>query len=182
MLEKRGPQLLRILMLVLGLLASGCASTRGSARLIAPPQVGVSLSQFSNLLVEVECRPDIQLTSSDKERIVNLIIKNINRDSSNRFTTVNQTNAGPRTLYASVMIKRYDQGNAFARAMLAGLGQMHIEADVTLRDGETKNDIAQYEVSKTFAWGGVYGGLTGIEDIEDGFSQAVAASILGRKE
>jgi hypothetical protein len=142
----------------------------------------VSLAQFSNLLVEVGCPPDIQLTSVDKERIVSLIVKNVKKDAANRFQAINQTNTSPNTLFASVMIKRYDQGNAFARAMLAGLGQMHIDADVTLRDWEAKNHIARYEVSKTFAWGGLYGGLTGIEEIEDGFAQAVAASIVGRKE
>lgn len=80
------------------------------------------------------------------------------------------------------MIKRYEEGNAFARAMLVGLGRMHIDADVALSNWETKESIVQYEVSKTFAWGGLYGGLTDIKDVEDGFAKAVAASILGRKE
>jgi hypothetical protein len=66
--------------------------------------------------------------------------------------------------------------------MLAGLGQMHINADVTMSDSTTKSNIAQYEVSKTFAWGGLYGGFTDIKVVEDGFAKAVAASILGRKE
>jgi hypothetical protein len=178
----RGTSLFLLLLPVLSLLGNGCASTQGSARLVTPPKADVSLVQFSNLIVEVESKQGISLTSSDKERILNLIVQNIRVDASDRFKAINQTNSGPSALHASVMIKRYEEGNAFARAMLVGLGQMHIDADVALSNWETKESIAQYEVSKTFAWGGLYGGLTDIKDVEDGFAKAVAASILGRKE
>jgi len=85
-------------------------------------------------------------------------------------------------MQALVYIKRYDEGNAFARVMLAGLGQMHIDATVTLKDMETKEQLAKYDVNKTFAWGGIYGGVTRITDLEDGFGKAVAASMSGKKE
>jgi hypothetical protein len=45
--------------------------------------------------------------------------------------------------------------------MLAGLGQIHIDADVILREYEKNESLAKYEVKKTFAWGGIYGGATG---------------------
>jgi hypothetical protein len=85
-------------------------------------------------------------------------------------------------LQAVVVIKRYEAGNAFMRAMLVGLGQIHIDADVNLTNRETKESIATYEVTKTFAWGGAYGGFTDVKDVEGGFAKAVAASILGKPE
>jgi hypothetical protein len=182
MKSARGIFFLLVLLPALSLVGSGCAGTRGAARLVTPPRADVSLVQFANLIVEVESQPDISSGSFDKERILSLIVKDIRTEAPGRFKTINQTSPEPDTLNAVVMIKRYEEGNAFARAMLAGLGQMHIDADVTLTNWETKESIAQYEVSKTFAWGGAYGAFTDIKDVEDGFAKAVAASILGRKE
>jgi hypothetical protein len=111
-----------------------------------------------------------------------LILKSIKEEERIIYKTINATTPVPNTLHAYVTIKRYDEGNAFARFMLAGLGQMHIDADVILSDWSTKEKIAQYEVTKTFAWGGIYGGATTIKGIEEGFAKAVAASIVGKEE
>lgn len=167
---------------VIGLFLAGCAGTGGTHKLVTPPLSKEQAAKFSDVVVDVDSKPDISLTPTDKERILSLILKSIKEDEKNRFKTVNTTTSIPPTLYASVMIKRYDEGSAFARFMLAGLGQMHIDADVILTDGATKEKIAQYEVTKTFAWGGIYGGATTIKGIEEGFAKAVAASILGKEE
>ena len=90
--------------------------------------------------------------------------------------------ADQQTLHAAVNITRYDEGNSFARAMLAGLGQMHIDATVTLSDYQTKEEFAKYEVTETFAWGGLYGGFTDIRTVEEGFAKTVAASVSGKQE
>ena len=74
---------------------------------------------------------------------------------------------------------RYDEGSAFARAMLAGLGQIQIDGKVSLRDRAQDALLGEYEVNKTFAWGGVYGASTTIRDVEEGFAQGVATLILG---
>jgi hypothetical protein len=37
-------------------------------------------------------------------------------------------------------------------------------------------------VSKTFAWGGFYGLGTMIEEVEDGFAEAVANIVLEKKD
>jgi hypothetical protein len=63
--------------------------------------------------------------------------------------------------------------------MLAGLGQMRIAADVTLEDRARGVSLGTYDVSKTFAWGGVYGAATKLADIEEGFADAVVAVVLG---
>ena len=59
--------------------------------------------------------------------------------------------------------------------MQAGLGQIHIAANVQLIDATSGNVTASYVVKKTFAWGGIYGGSTSIEDVETGFAASVVA-------
>ncbi len=73
-----------------------------------------------------------------------------------------------------LVITRFDKGDAIARAMLAGLGQIHIDGNVLLVDVSTGRTVATFAVSKTFAWGGLYGATTSIEDVEAGFARSVA--------
>ena len=74
-----------------------------------------------------------------------------------------------------MIFTEYDKGNAFARAMLAGLGQIRIAANVMLLDTRDNKTLGTYEVSKIFSFGGIYGAATGVEDVEGGFAQSVAA-------
>jgi hypothetical protein len=39
----------------------------------------------------------------------------------------------------------------------------------------------EFELKKTFAWGGAYGAGTSIEDIENSFADGVAASVTGQQ-
>jgi hypothetical protein len=66
----------------------------------------------------------------------------------------------------------YDEGNRFARFMLAGLGGMQIHANVDIKDASGQL-FAGGEAGKTFRWGGVYGAVTGIEDMEKDFAKEV---------
>ena len=59
--------------------------------------------------------------------------------------------------------------------MLAGLGQIHIDGDVIFTDASTGQQVGAYKVSKDFSFGGLYGGVTRIEDVEEGFARSVAA-------
>ena len=59
--------------------------------------------------------------------------------------------------------------------MIAGLGQIRIGADVLLIEPANNQTVGEFEVSKDFAFGGIYGGTTRIEDVEDGFARSVAA-------
>lgn len=170
------------LMLIVAALAGGCASTKGSYSALSPPKAEEQTAKYSSLKVDLNCSGEVSLGSSDKVRILDLIIKSIPDECPNRFRKVNASEPDQQTLHALVNITRYDEGNAFARFMLAGLGQMHIDAVVTLSDYQTNQEVATYEVTKTFAWGGIYGAGKSIKDIEDGFAKAVAASIGGKKE
>jgi hypothetical protein len=63
--------------------------------------------------------------------------------------------------------------------MLAGLGQIHVNADVTIEDRSRPAVLGEFAVTKTFAWGGIYGATTNITDVEEGFAEAVAKVVLG---
>src|SRR5215469_16394247 len=138
---------------LVALLVSGCASTAGSIHPVAPLKESTKLTAFSNLSVEVQTGGGVTLSPTEKERISRLIVDTIKKREPNRFADINPLTAAPSTLHASVNVTRYDKGNAFARFMLAGLGQMHIDAHVVLSDQATQDTLGRYEVTKTFAWG-----------------------------
>lgn len=172
---------IKIMPLLLVALISGCAGTGGSYKSKEPPLSNERAARYTELFIQTQSGENVKLAQESIDRITKLIIDNIRSDQNNRFQTINNDAPGATTLKAAVIINRYEEGNAFARAMLAGLGQMHIDADVVLYDHASQEKLTQYEVNKTFAWGGAYGGLTTIKDVEVGFSKAVADSILGKK-
>jgi hypothetical protein len=160
---------------------SGCASTSGSHEVVGAAVNNSQIAKFSDLLITVKPGEHVTLNQSDTDRMTKLIEEDIKTDSPNRFKTINTASPSPATLQASVTIKNYEEGNAFARFMLMGLGQIHIDADVQLSDSATNEKLTQYEVTKTFAWGGFYGAFTKIKDAEVGFCKAVADSVLGKE-
>lgn len=163
-------------------LAGGCASTKGSYNMVPGLKADEQIASYAHLQVDLRCNDDVSLAQSDQQRILNLIVNSIPTECPNRYKVVNGSESDQRTLHALVKMTKYDEGNAFARFMLAGLGQMHIDAIVALSDLRTDEELGKYEVAKTFAWGGIYGGSTGIRNIEDGFAKAVAASLCAKKE
>jgi hypothetical protein len=166
--------------IVLTLIVSGCAGSTGTSKAVGPSALA-PVPSGGALAIRVDAKPEVVLTSVDKERLTQLIAKHVQTDLPGRFRTINQPSTGS-LIEAIVTIKTYEEGSAFARAMLAGLGQMHIDADVTMRDARTGQSFGTYEVTKTFAWGGLYGGVTRITDIEDGFAQAVVEAIGGQSK
>ena len=95
---------------------------------------------------------------------------------------LNSSNDRANKIRIEVVLKRYEKGNAFARAMLAGLGQIHIEGTVKVINCENENKICEFELDKTFAWGGIYGASTSMEDIERTFADGIAETVTGQKE
>ena len=167
------------LFLLVACISGGCATSPGAVSAIAPLKQGVNLSTYSSLAVEVE---GVQLTPVDKDRIRIRIVDAIMKEAPTRFKDINSPTPMPPTLRASVTVTNYDKGNTFARFMLAGLGQIHIDAEVALRDQDTGDELGRFGVNKTFAWGGIYGAVTRVEDVEDGFAGAVANVLLDKDE
>lgn len=176
---KRIPFLLTLL--IFTAILSGCASSGGSHQLVSAANNSGQLVKYTDLQLNIQPVTGVKLDQSDTERMTKLIVESIQTGAPNRFKTINSTTPGTSTLQATVKVKNYDEGNAFARFMFAGLGQIHIDADVVLSDAINNTPLEQHQVNKTFAWGGVYGVSTNIKDAEVGFCKAVADTILGKE-
>ena len=88
--------------------------------------------------------------------------------------------ASPRSVQVLLHVTRYEKGNAFARAMLAGLGQIHLEGTIFVYQMPDRVLLEDFDLQKTFAWGGIYGAATSMEQIEDTFTDTVAATVTGQ--
>jgi len=166
--------------IVLGvvILSSGCAGSAAGYKVLQPLKEGVDLKSYTNLDLKAESKEKVPMTSDDMERIINKIIKKVQEEAPTRFEEINPTVTKPSTVQYAIIFTRYDKGSAFARAMLAGLGQIHIDADIDVKDKTEDEVLAKYRIKKTFSLGGIYGGTTGIEDVQDGFAGGVVAIIL----
>lgn len=161
----------------------GCASTAGSAKPVAGLPQTETLARYTKVAFVTSAGGDATpMSSLDRDRVVALVVRKLSERAPVRFLEFAPATVDPETLKVTIAFTRYDEGSAFARFMLAGLGQIHINADVSLEDAARDTALAKYEVSKTFAWGGIYGAATTIRDVEDGFADAVANVILGRAD
>lgn len=145
---------------------------------IAPPTAVLDLPQDQKTSLHVgaisaDAAPGVVMTSDDLNRIVQLVTGEIRASSPDVLVSPDAAQAK----LMKITFTRYDEGNAFARFMLAGTGQIYIEGDVVLLDGQTMHVVADYKVSKDFSFGGLYGGTTTIRDVEKGFARSVAATI-----
>ena len=154
-------------LLVLAALA-GCAGS------VAPPTIVTALPAEQRLNLHLAGvttgkAAGVALTDADTTRITQLVLADIQAQSPG---LIDPAAAQARAL--RITITRYDPGNAAARFMLAGLGQIRLDGDVAVADAANGQVIAEYKVAKQFSFGGLYGGLTSITDVEKGFSKSVA--------
>jgi hypothetical protein len=149
------------------LLLSACAGSVTAPvaiQAIAPDKI--SGGRISG--ITAEAMPGLEMTRYDLDRIVSDVKSEIAQAVPGALVE-SANSAGPArggpALKIKLLFTRYDAGNAFARFMMAGLGQIRIDADVIFLDGNTGDAIAKYQVSKDFSFGGIYGGTTRIEDV-----------------
>ena len=165
---------------VVGLfLLSACAGSVSTP----VPVAALAPDQQSNLkLTDItdEAAPGVVMASYDLERLLQLVKAEIAKARPDLWHPASAP-ADPPTATVKVVITKYDPGNAVARFLLAGLGQIRIEGDVVFSDAATGQQLAKYQVSKDFSFGGIYGGSTTIEDVEKGFAASVA-DILAKKQ
>ncbi|WP_448382320.1 DUF4410 domain-containing protein [Desulfosoma sp.] len=168
-------------LLLAGLVVSGCASTPGKIQPAESVPPG-ELSRYTKISITITMSGDAasKVPKTDCERIATLVAQKIRELDPNRFRDFAATPNDPQTLHVVINLTRYDAGSAFARAMFAGLGQIHIDADVILEDGAQQKNLGRFKVSKSFAGGGIYGAATGIDDVQEGFAAAVAKAVLGQ--
>jgi hypothetical protein len=136
-------------------LLDGCASTAPKASYSHDLVSHYRIDADDVPHVQVDSKPGVEIADVDKQRISAVIVSKLDVRCAN-----NPPNNDAKDCLVAVTITRYQKGNAFARAMVAGLGQIHIDADVKITASATNEKIADFTVAKTFAWGGIYGAAT----------------------
>jgi hypothetical protein len=165
-------------MLALGLLVmAGCATDAPHAKIIQEIAQASHIHANDDSNVSVEPSTGVVMLKYEKERMAETIEARLESKKA-----LNPVVADKRQYEIDVLITRYEKGSAFARTMLAGLGQIHIEGNIKVYLMPAKEMIGEFGLSKTFAWGGVYGGTTTIEDAEQGFAEGIADSLTGQTD
>jgi ABC-type uncharacterized transport system auxiliary subunit len=159
------------------LLLAACASTAPKANFSQDLVAHYKIDADDHAEVKVDAAPGVEALALDQQRIAEVIASKLEQ---RRLQNV--ANNDPKECLVQVTLTRYQRGNAFARAMLAGLGQIHIDASVKVYAKSNDQKIADFLVAKTFAWGGIYGASTSMEDIERTFADGVAAALTGQQE
>lgn len=156
------------------LLLAACADSSSRPDIVQSlPAAALTTPHLAD--VAVEAKPGIAVTQAARDRITDLVKAEIAAAAPGAFGAADD----PMTL--RITLTEYDEGNAFARAMLAGLGQIRISADVDYVDAKSGAALGQYKVSKDFSFGGLYGAVTRIEDVEKGFAKSVAETLAAKK-
>jgi|SRR5271169_562065 len=171
----KGPM---VLLIVISLaVISGCAGTVPTAEFKIPIDNMNRLCNIDEATVKLIVSDGVTMNDFSRQRLESVLLQKINEKK--RSSQCNTTEKRSFVLHSK--ITRYEEGNAFARAMLAGLGQMHIDGDFVLYLMlEESRTLAEFSVKKTFAWGGIYGASTRIEDVEPAFAESVANAIVAQ--
>ena len=166
-------------LLVIGfaLVLSGCAGSPPKPHFVQPPKKEAIIHSTDTANVSVAAATGVEMLDNEKSRLSNVISQKINEKK------IKSIGSGAASAFdVEVSVTRYEKGNAFARAMLAGLGQIHIDAKVRLLTAGTQDQLSSFDIKKTFAWGGLYGGTTRIDDVEPAFAEGIAAALTGLPE
>ena len=165
---------LALLIVTLSLLW-GCAGSAAKPKFTGTVETHKTLDGNDIATINVQAADGVSMLGVDTQRLKEQIqLEMANKQALN-------ASAGEADSYdVNVVMTKYDKGNAFARAMLAGLGQIHIEAMITVVSSSSGDTMSEFTVEKTFAWGGIYGGATRIEDVEPAFAEGVAAGVTGQ--
>lgn len=152
---------------------TGCASTASWPQLSgqAAPTFNAGTAPIGP--ISADAAPGVAMTYDDLNRIAQLVHSDLIAAYPARLVPDGAA-LPPGEVKIDMTFTTYDPGNSFARFMLAGLGQIHIDATVRVIDMTSGAVVATYQVNKTFAWGGAYGGSVTIRDVEKGFAASVA--------
>jgi len=153
------------------LMVTGC----GTSTLTLKPDSKVDLAQYRSLSIQTKSADGVAITDTAQNRIKDAVKTDIiNVSCPKRFDSIYiDTETHPDSLLLVLDFTKYDEGNRLARMMLAGLGAMKINADVEIKDAKSVSTISKGAAGKSFAWGGVLGAATGIEDVEKMFAKEV---------
>ncbi|MBC8127028.1 MAG: DUF4410 domain-containing protein [Gloeobacteraceae cyanobacterium ES-bin-144] len=161
---------------IFALFLASCASTTPAAKYSQAISPENRVGPADSVKTTVQAPAVSDMLEIEKTRLAQRIDQQISVKKS-----IN-TPQPARKLQLDVTITRYDKGNAFARAMLAGLGQIHLDGTARLVVLPSKKQIGEFTLNKTFAWGGIYGASVSMEDIENTYAEGIASAVTGAKE
>lgn len=167
------PRPYSLLNLLLLLVATGCGTT--SLNLKPATDTPQDFSNYKSLSIQTSTAQNVVVPEAAQNRIKTLLRTQLIECCKDRFENISLGDPSSKDLLLHLRFTIYEEGNRFARAMLAGLGSMQIHADVELKNAE--QIISGGEAGKTFAWGGVYGAVTGIDDLERDFVKEVVLGV-----
>ena len=147
-----------------------CAGTTPSATITDQLEPALLVTSKDTVNIKLTTAPGVELLNYDKSRFTDKLTHRLNRKKSSYPTT-----RDAKTFSTTVKITEFDKGNAFARSMSAGLGQIKIKSYVTHLDKE--GNSGAFFVNKTFAWGGMYGATIKVDDIEDSLINSITKTL-----
>jgi hypothetical protein len=132
---------------------AGCAGS------VAPPIVTMALPKEAraNLhldTVSTEAAAGVALTAEDTNRISQLVLADIKATAPNMLDP-----SASQAKSVRVVITRYDEGNAAARFMLAGLGQIRLEGTVVISDRTSGQRVVRWALRRPDDHQGRGGGI-----------------------
>jgi hypothetical protein len=160
---------------ICSVLLAGCAGTPPAPKFTHDMVSDSRVAATDTAEVTIDAAQNINILPGDRERVAQKIKARID---ARKLT--NTASAEPRSFQVVLHVTRYEKGNRFARAMLAGLGQIHLEGTISVYQMPAHTLLEEFDIQKTFAWGGIYGASTSIEEIEDTFADSVAATVTGQ--
>lgn len=156
---------------------AGCASNEPKPHFTRDIATDSRVSVSDTTQVTVDTVGKVEMTPQEKTRLAQKIQLKVDDRK-----VANAGGGAGKNYDVELHLSRYEKGNAFARAMLAGLGQIHIDGTVSVFAMPEHTLVGEFDLKKTFAWGGIYGAATSIETIEDTFADAVAAAVTGQQQ
>lgn len=154
-----------IAVVLFGALLTGCATSAAPPTTVQPlataQRTGLHISEIT-----ADAADGIEMSDGDFDVVCKKIRIIAAAEAPGIFVD------GGHGLKMHIHFTRFDRGSAFARAMLIGLGQIRIEATVTLIDASGAT-VAEYAVSKDFAIGGVIGASTTVGNVETGLARSI---------
>ena len=158
--------------------ASSVASPDEVVRALTPEQK----STLHVADVSGEVQPGVAMPQFQVDRVIQLVKADFSGELPQTVVVASAGGSLPAaTAKIKIVFTQYDEGNAFARFMLAGLGQIKLGADVIFIDAASGQELGRYKVSKQFAFGGLYGVATRMEDVEEGFAKSVVEILREKK-
>lgn len=123
-----------------------------------------------------------QLVESVSTRMANFIAFSVDPDLFDDVAR-RPPEPGRKGLILRVELPQYKPGSVGARFLVAGAGSAHLNLRAMLVDAESGEELASFDETRTFAWGGFVGMSRGITLMEENAAKEIAAWIaLGKGE